>query len=420
MLPFYDVCVWIDDDILITRPETPLEDFFTDEFCTGIRPIIIQDDAVPNVPMNTGFMLVRNTQKCLNLLDAVWNSCDLYGTRFDRNCEQTTLAMIHFNQDNTLVDIVPYRRLHSFVTEWMITADQIWQPGDFSAHFLAGAVERRVQLLDYLVSNPLDFTPNGFPSKEEACTAAVQVELPETIPRQVVRDYELITPIPDGNYKFTGVSCAEKKMIFNIFKDLSQDVKVLDIGFGIGTLGTLIKTNAKTRHWAVDGIEGFEVCCRNTALFQQKIYRNIWHGYAQNLGVSQLQQYDVLCLLDVIEHLNRDDARKLVKTLLSSMRDDAFLFISTPLWFAPQDSMQEGDLEEHVIGVPASSMLAMRPLMYTVSHPLVGNFVFTRASLGFVDLFQPTTEKSFSYEKGACVASAVGLKWEPGVVYMVG
>jgi hypothetical protein len=82
-------------------------------------------------------------------------------------------------------------------------------------------------------------------------------------------------------------------------------------------------------------------------------------------------------LLDVIEHLNIDSAKFLLFFLLLSLRNDALLFISTPLYFLPQASTA-GDLEEHLIGVPASSMMALQPLMYSTyatEDLLVGSFI---------------------------------------------
>jgi hypothetical protein len=74
----------------------------------------------------------------------------------------------------------------------------------------------------------------------------------------------------------------------------------------------------------------------------------------------------------VIEHLDRDTAIELVRYILTNMNDNARFFISTPLWFYPQDTIQEGDLEKHLIGVPVSSMMAMLPQMYSVNNPLIG------------------------------------------------
>jgi SAM-dependent methyltransferase len=239
--------------------------------------------------------------------------------------------------------------------------------------------------------------------------------------RQIVKDYQIIVDIPDGDYRFGGDSQALKAMVVHLFDDLDQHVprSVLDIGFGLGKLGELIKAFPATTHWDVDGIDGFEVTCYNRELFQKKFYRNIWHGLAQELHIEQLKSYDVICLLDVIEHLDKDNAKELLRNLLSSMGEHSLLFISTPLWFYPQDRQQDGDLEEHLIGVPASSMVALRPLMYCIGSALVGNFVFNKQSLQYIDQFVPTTDRSFGFEQGVAVALQCGLKLDVGTIFKI-
>lgn len=234
---------------------------------------------------------------------------------------------------------------------------------------------------------------------------------------QIVSDYKVVRDIESGNHQFNGTSAALKQIIFHLFDDLSRPRSVLDIGFGRGELGQLIKSQPQTLHWEVDGVDGFDVTCRNLSLFQKGYYRNIWHGYAQELQPEQLASYDVICLLDVIEHLDAPTAKQLLRTLLSSLGEQSYLFISTPLWFYPQDPQQEGDLEEHLIGVPAQSMLALQPVMYATGPMLVSNFVFRRDSLRFIDAFEPTTDRSFNLEQGTHAAQLAGMRLDPGVLF---
>jgi 2-polyprenyl-3-methyl-5-hydroxy-6-metoxy-1,4-benzoquinol methylase len=232
--------------------------------------------------------------------------------------------------------------------------------------------------------------------------------------KQYVQDYQIIAPLVGASGMPQGGSCAPKGLIFEILQDNSEAVSVLDIGFGAGSLGWLIRNNSATAHWNVDGIDGFEINCQNNDLLQQKIYRNVWHGLAQELPSDKISQYRIICLLDVIEHLDIDTAKYVLRNLLSCMADDAFLFISMPLWFYPQNTMQDGDLEEHLIGVPASSMMSLLPTHYSIVNPLVGGFVFKKRSLNFVRFFEPTSDKSFSYDQGMMVACAVGMNVDPG------
>jgi hypothetical protein len=228
--------------------------------------------------------------------------------------------------------------------------------------------------------------------------------------RQIVKDYEVIDPIVGSKLLPGGESASPKELIYHILKDNSVNVQVLDIGFGKGGLGQMLKANPATAHWSVDGVDGFEGSCNNPDMFAHKIYRNVWYGLAQSIPSDRFAQYDIICLLDVIEHLNIETAKWLLRTLLTAMGEHSYLFISTPLWFYPQHSQQSGDLEEHLIGVPAASMMALLPHMYAVNPPLIGGFVLGKRSLEFIEFFQPTTDKGFSYQRGAMIASAVNCQ----------
>ena len=237
--------------------------------------------------------------------------------------------------------------------------------------------------------------------------------------KKIVDNYNLL----GGHKEFPGIplgdSASPKNLIFHIFDDNSRDVKILDIGFGSGNLGKLIKTNPASAHWEVDGIDGWEPNCFNQDLINSKTYRNIWHGFAQELSASQISTYQIICLLDVIEHLESNTAVWFLRTLLTFMSDDAYLFISTPLWFYPQDNNQSGDLEEHLIGVPITSMLALMPLKYAFSDPLIGGFILGKRSLQFVNFFMPTVDKSFNYLKGLELLRAVNLPYSTNVIFNV-
>ena len=232
--------------------------------------------------------------------------------------------------------------------------------------------------------------------------------------KTIVQDYLLIRSLIKTKAVPQGTSASPKELFAHIFNDNSKPIQVLDIGFGDGGFGRMIKSTPETSHWSVDGIDGFEANCNNDLLFKDQIYRNIWQGLAQEIPADQFQNYDLICLLDVIEHLDKETAKDLMRTLLSNMHDDAYLFISTPLWFYPQDSMQENDLEEHLIGVPATSMMALIPKMYSINEPLIGGFILGKRSLDYIDFFQPTSNKNFNYKMGLEVAQIINCQYKPG------
>lgn len=238
--------------------------------------------------------------------------------------------------------------------------------------------------------------------------------------RQIVGDYSVLVELKSLEGAPLGDSASPKAMVLHILENNSVSVDVLDVGFGVGGLGRLLKQSNQASHWNVDGIDGWEANCMNKSLFDERIYRNIWHGLAQELPSEVVSSYKIICLLDVIEHLNIETAKWLLRTLLTSMGGDAFLFVSTPLWYYPQDQQQDGDLEEHLIGVPVTSMMALLPLFYSISHPLVGGFVYGKKSLDYIDFFQPTSNKKFSYEQGFNILKCLNLPFNHGVVYKTG
>lgn len=235
--------------------------------------------------------------------------------------------------------------------------------------------------------------------------------------KQTVKDYRFIEQATYTSKVPLGDSGSPKNLIFHILSDNSDSVDVLDIGFGEGTLGKIVKESPATSHWHVDGIDGWEENCYNTSLFKNGYYRNVWHGMAQELPNELLSKYRIVCLLDVIEHLSVNTAKDLLRDLLTHMGDDSFLFVSTPLWFYPQDQVQDGDLEEHKIGIPASSMFALIPVLYSISEPLIGGFVYSKKSLNYVEFFQPTENKEFTYQMGRDIVRAINVNYKQGEYY---
>jgi 2-polyprenyl-3-methyl-5-hydroxy-6-metoxy-1,4-benzoquinol methylase len=227
----------------------------------------------------------------------------------------------------------------------------------------------------------------------------------------IVHNYQVVADIPPTDHVFSGSSAASKDILKFAFSDNRPARTVLDIGFGIGGLAKMVKTDPALQHWQVDGIDGFDETCRNVELFSKGWYRHVWHGLAQDIPLDALRQYDALCLFDVIEHLDAPTAKQLLKTLLEALGPDSRLVISTPLWFYPQDHNRDGDLEEHLIGVPAQAMTGLQPLLYAISPDfLIGNFVLGRESLPHIDNFVATTDRGFSIVQGRAQVAALGLK----------
>lgn len=228
--------------------------------------------------------------------------------------------------------------------------------------------------------------------------------------QQVVRDYRLVLRLPAAPDRFEGNSYGCKALTKLAPADPGAPVSVLDIGFGVGGLADLLKDDPATRHWQVDGVDGFYPTCCNAPLFARARYRHIWHGMAEDIPAARLAAYDVLCLFDVIEHLDADAATRLLSGLLGALGADARLVLSTPLFFWKQDAQQEGDLERHLIGIAPASMLGLGPRLFHIdAEHLVGTFVFERASLARMARFQPTVDTGFDQAAGRRQLEALGI-----------
>ncbi len=165
LLPLYDVCVWFDDDILITDPEKPLESFITEGFRTGLHAFMIAADILPQTPMNTGIVFARNLPAAFELLKWVWDQCDKIGKRHEPCWEQDAFNAIWLYWNKSWVDIIPYRRLQAHIRDWNLPRELFWQPGDFSAHVTGMALDRRLKILDDLLADPDRFDPDNYLSK---------------------------------------------------------------------------------------------------------------------------------------------------------------------------------------------------------------------------------------------------------------
>ena len=162
LLPLYDICVWIDDDILITDLDTPLERFITENFRHGKTGFIISADTLPQTPMNTGIVFVRNIPVSINILQSVWDLCDRIGKRDEPCWEQDAFNVIWLYMDKSWVDVAPYRTFQTFIRDRNLPAELFWQQGDFSAHVTGMGLERRLQIFEDLQANPAAFDPTKY------------------------------------------------------------------------------------------------------------------------------------------------------------------------------------------------------------------------------------------------------------------
>jgi len=100
-------------------------------------------------------------------------------------------------------------------------------------------------------------------------------------------------------------------------RELMPD-SVLDIGIGFGKYGFLAREyldiyefRYQRNEWRIR-IDGIEIFSKYIDELQRLIYDNIYIGDALD-GLKRLGNYDLILLIDVIEHLEKERAKQLLK-----------------------------------------------------------------------------------------------------------
>ena len=109
-----DYIVWIDADCQILKPELKLE-YFIEKYCKDSIDLVVTQD---NNVLNTGVMLVKNSDFNRNLMKKIWSNTD--GDYFKDFHEQTSLADIYTNNLDIQqkIKIIPYGAKDELVSYW--------------------------------------------------------------------------------------------------------------------------------------------------------------------------------------------------------------------------------------------------------------------------------------------------------------
>ncbi len=66
--------------------------------------------------------------------------------------------------------------------------------------------------------------------------------------QQTISNYSVLTELNNSSKLPLGDSASPKGIVFHILDNNSDSIDILDIGFGTGGLGRLIKSNSETQH----------------------------------------------------------------------------------------------------------------------------------------------------------------------------
>lgn len=113
--------------------------------------------------------------------------------------------------------------------------------------------------------------------------------------------------------------------------------RVLDIGIGMGKYGVLAREYCPKLE-LLDGIEAYEPYMS----YQWGIYDHIELGDARN---STAKPYDLVLLIDIIEHLSHEDAKAML-----ARYSDATIIVSTPI--EDYRAHYDNHYEDHIAHYP--------------------------------------------------------------------
>lgn len=128
--------------------------------------------------------------------------------------------------------------------------------------------------------------------------------------------------------------------ICQMFMELKPKT-ILDIGVGRGKYGLLAKEYLKN-DVKVDGLEIFDPYITPTIIM---IYNKIIVGNALDEKIHNNLKYDLVLIIDVLEHWDKEKAHILLNKLIDN---GCKIFVSTPRSVGPQGPEYGNEWERHV------------------------------------------------------------------------
>ena len=147
----YDIIVWIDDDILITEMDMPLDQLLW-RFVQSSKTIAVQEDT-HGEPFNAGIMVIKNNNTAHKLLQMTYDACNSFNMFFQL-WEQTSMKELYFKNTIFQENLYVYPRctLQGFTNPSFYTHDYLWRNGVFSAHACGVPLEERLAAFHAILS----------------------------------------------------------------------------------------------------------------------------------------------------------------------------------------------------------------------------------------------------------------------------
>ncbi len=152
------------------------------------------------------------------------------------------------------------------------------------------------------------------------------------------------------------MSCHDPNLEEPVFSQLPPNldgVRILDVGFGRGVWGFFFKTMFMGKPHLV-GVEPYKPYCDNQR--KASIYDEVYNGPIQDYLRDHLAtRFNVILASEVMEHLGRDNALRVVEELKKHLTPEGVLIITVPDGDTPGGEGFDGNaLHKHQSGFEAS------------------------------------------------------------------
>lgn len=140
-----------------------------------------------------------------------------------------------------------------------------------------------------------------------------------------------------------------EQTVFSVMPIDIGGLRILDIGMGEGLWGFILKTQKMGRPYIV-GVEPFVDHITN--LKKVNIYDELYAMMGQTyLEMKPDEKFDIILLLEVIEHDTKEESIKLIKSLEKRMNHGGLMIVSTPDGFSEGAKGYAGnDANKHMSG----------------------------------------------------------------------
>ena len=147
--PDIKTIVWIDDDILITRPDIKFESLIEPY---PFEYVLVSEDVVWS-PINCGILVVNNTEETYKYLQSIWDLCEKYPDKKMNGLWEQDIMVINERLTNqSFIKAIPHNIIQSFHRDNTLPPEKKWKVGHFSAHFTGMSLENRIKYRDEVLT----------------------------------------------------------------------------------------------------------------------------------------------------------------------------------------------------------------------------------------------------------------------------